>query len=167
MSRSDVLFAEDFDVSEVVPEPEVIEPEAVDPTFSIAELTEVRGTAWREGHAAGMQAAAADSVAAVHETAVAIATQLAAEREVAAARAEEAATGITRLLLDSLNTAFPSLRARYGEAEARSVIRLVLPALTQEPTIIVRSNSRTSHAVADEVSRLQSRAFGARADDRL
>jgi flagellar assembly protein FliH len=154
MFRSDVLFAEDFDAPEVVPEPEVIEPEDVEPTFSIADLTEVRATAWREGHAAGMQAAAADSVAAVHETAVAIAAQLAAERDVAAARAEESATAIARLLLDSLNTTFPSLCARYGEAEARAVMRIVLPALTQEPTIIVRCNPRTSQAVAEEVSRL-------------
>ena len=154
MSRSDVLFAEDFDVPEVVPEPEVIEPEEVEPTFSIAELTDVRETAWREGHAAGMQKAVADSVAAVHETVVAIATQLAAEREVAAARAEESATAIARLLLDSLNATFPALCERYGEAEARSVMRIVLPALTQEPAIIVRSNPRTSHAVAEEVSRL-------------
>jgi flagellar assembly protein FliH len=154
MSRSEVLFAEDFDVPEVVPEPEVIEPEVVEPTFSIAELTEVRGTAWREGHDAGIQAAAADSVAAVHETAVAIASQLAAERELAAARAEESATAIARLLLDSLNTAFPSLCARYGEAEVRSVMRIVLPALTQEPTIVVRAHPLTSHAVAEEVSRL-------------
>lgn len=154
MSRSDVLFAEDFDVPEVVPELEVIEPGEVEPRFSIAELTEVRGTAWREGHAAGVQAAAADSVAAVHETAVAIATQLAAEREAAAARAEESATAIARLLLDSLNTTFPSLCARYGEPEVQSVIRIVLPALTQEPTIIVRCNPRTSHAVAEEVARL-------------
>ena len=154
MSRSDVLFAEDFDVPELIPELEVIEPGEAEPTFSIAEMTEVRGTAWREGHTAGVQTAVADSVAAVHETVVAIATQLAAEREVAAARAEESATAIARLLLDSLNTIFPSLCARYGEAEARSVIRIVLPALTQEPTITVRSHPRTSHAVAEEVSRL-------------
>jgi hypothetical protein len=152
--RSAVLFAEDFDAPDAVPELEVIEPEVIEPAFSIADLTEVRDTAWREGQAAGVQAAVADSVAAVHETAVAIATQLAAEREVAAARAEESATAIARLLLDSLNATFPTLCARYGEAEARSLLHIVLPALTQEAEIIVRCNPRTSHALAEEVARL-------------
>jgi flagellar assembly protein FliH len=154
ISRSDVLFAEDFDLPEDAPDPEVIEPEVIEPTFSIAELTEARKAAWREGHAAGVQAAAADSVAAVHETVLAISTQLAAERDVAAARAEQSATAIARLLLDSLNATFPVLCERYGNAEARSVMRIVLPALTQEPAITVRSNPRTERAVAEEVARL-------------
>lgn len=154
MSRGDVLFAEDFDLTEGGPDPGVIDPEIIEPAFSFAELTEAREAATREGYTAGIQAAAADGVAAVHETVVAISTQLAAERQVAAALAEQAATAIARLLLDSLNAAFPSLCERYGDAEARAVMRIVLPALAQEPEIIVRANPRTAHPVAEEVARL-------------
>jgi hypothetical protein len=70
-----LLFAEDFDRADVVPEPQVIDPEVIEPTYSLGELNEAREAAWRVGHSAGLREAAADSVAAVHETATAIATQ--------------------------------------------------------------------------------------------
>src|SRR5689334_4172589 len=101
VSSGSLLFAEDFDLADVVPEPQVIEPEVIEPTYSFVEVSEAREAAWRDGHSAGLQEAAADSVAAVHETATVIATQLAEEREAAAARAEQAAASIARLLIDS------------------------------------------------------------------
>lgn len=154
VSSGSLLFAEDFDLADVVPEPQVIEPEVIEPTYSFVEVSEAREAAWRDGHSAGLQEAAADSVAAVHETATVIATQLAEEREAAAARAEQAAASIARLLLDSLDATFPALCARYGEGEVRSLMRIIVPALTQEPCITVRAHPRTAEAVADEVARL-------------
>ena len=53
----------------------------------------------------------------------AIAEQFAAEREAAAARAEQSAEAIARLLLDSLAAIFPALCARYGDAEVRAIVR--------------------------------------------
>lgn len=154
VSCGNLLFAEDFDRDEVVPEPEVIEPEVIEPTYSFSELSEAREAAWRDGHSAGLREAAADSVAAVHETATVIAKQLAEEREAAAARAEQAATSIARLLLAGLEAAFPALCARYGGAEVRSLVRIIVPALTQEQSITVRAHPRTAEAVAEEVARL-------------
>ena len=153
-SRGSLLFAEDFDRAEAMPEPQVIEPEVIEPTYSVGELTEARVAAWHDGHSAGLREAAADSVAAVHETVTAIATQLAAEREVAAARDEQSAASIARLLLDSLDAAFPTLCEQYGVAEVRSLVRIVVPALTQEPCITVRVHPRTAAAVAEEIARL-------------
>ncbi|HLY88550.1 MAG TPA: hypothetical protein VKQ27_06155 [Acetobacteraceae bacterium] len=154
VSDGNLLFAEDFDLADAVPEPQVIEPEVIEPTYTFGEVSEAREAAWRDGHSAGLREAAADSVAAVHETATVIATQLAEERELAAARAEESAASIARLLIDSLDATFPALCARYGEAEVRSLVRVIVPALTQEPCITVRSHPRTAEAVAEEIARL-------------
>ena len=148
-SRTDTLFAEDFDMPGTVPEPEVIEP-----TFSIGELTEAREAAWHDGHTAGMQEAAADSAAAIRETVAAIAAQLADEREASATRAEHNAEAVARLLIDGLAAAFPTLCSRFGNDEVQALVRIVLPALTQEPAIAVRANPRTAAAVTQEVARL-------------
>jgi flagellar biosynthesis/type III secretory pathway protein FliH len=154
VSGGNLLFAEDFDLAEVESDPPADEPEVIEPTYSFGELSEAREAAWRDGHSAGLREAAADSVAAVHETATVIAMQLAEEREVAAARAERSAASIARLLLDSLDAAFPALCTRYGDAEVRSLVRIILPALTQEPCITVRMHPRTAEAVAQEIALL-------------
>jgi flagellar assembly protein FliH len=148
-SRTNTLFAEDFDVPGSAPEPEVIEP-----TFSIGEIAEAREVAWREGRAAGLQEAAADSAAAIREAVAEIAAQVAAEREASATRAGHNAEAIARLLIDSLAVAFPALCTRFGDDEVRAMVRIVLPALTQEPAIAVRANPRTIAAVTQEVARL-------------
>jgi flagellar biosynthesis/type III secretory pathway protein FliH len=64
------------------------------------------------------------------------------------------AASIARLLIDSLDATFPALCARYGEAEVRSLVRIIVPALTQEPCITVRAHPRTAEAVAEEIARL-------------
>jgi flagellar assembly protein FliH len=153
-SRGSLLFAEDFDLPEVEAVTEIIEPEVIEPTFSLDELTKARETAWHDGHSAGLQQAAADSVAAVHETVAAIAAQLIEEREDAALRAEMSAQAIASVLLDSFAATFPALCAEYGDAEVRSVVRVMLPALMQEPAIKIRAHPRTAEAVAEEVARL-------------
>jgi flagellar assembly protein FliH len=148
-SRTNTLFAEDFDMPGRVPEPEVIEP-----TFSIAELAEAREAAWREGRSAGLQEAAGDSAGAIGETVAAISAQLAAERAASAAHAEHNAEAIARLLLDSLAAAFPALCTRFGNDEVQALVRIVLPALSQEPAIVARANPRTAASVMQEVAHL-------------
>ncbi len=148
-SRSNTLFAEDFDMPGAAPEPEVIEP-----TFSVGELAEARETAWRDGRSAGTREAAADNAAAIRETVAAIAAQLVDEREASATRAEHNAEAIARLLLNGFAAAFPALCARFGDDEVRALVRIVLPALSQEPAIAVRTNPRTAAAVTQEVAHL-------------
>ena len=144
-----VLFAEDFDVPETAPDPEVIEA-----VFSASEMAGARDAAWLAGHAAGVQEVAASGEAATRRALETIAREISAERDVAAVRAEQLAEAIAGLLLSSLAAAFPALCASYGDAEVRAIFRAVLPALTQEPAITVRANPRTAAALASEIERL-------------
>jgi flagellar biosynthesis/type III secretory pathway protein FliH len=143
------LFAEDFDVPEVAPDPKVIEP-----VYSASELAAAHDAAWRDGHDAGLQDAATGDAAATRQAIAAFAEQFATECEAAQARAEQSAEAIAQLLLDSFAAIFPTLCVRYGDAEVRAIVRTVLPALTQEPTITVRANPRTARAVTQEIARL-------------
>ena len=143
------LFAEDFDVPEAAPDPEVIEP-----VYSARELTAARDAAWRDGHEAGLQDAATSDNAATRQAIAAFAEQFTTECEAATARAEQSAEAIARLLLDSLAAIFPTLCVRYGDAEVRAIVRAVLPALTQEPTITVRTHPHTARALEQEIARL-------------
>ena len=70
------------------------------------------------------------------------------------ANCQKLAEAIARLLLDSLAATFPTLCARYGDAEVRAIIRAVLPALTQEAAITVRAHPRTAAALAAEIAHL-------------
>jgi hypothetical protein len=147
--KGGALFAEDFDMPEAVPEPEVIEP-----LFSADELATAREAAWRDGHEAGLREAAESDAAATRQVTVGIVEQLKSEWEAVAAQVEESAEAIARLLLDSLAATFPSLCARYGDAEVRAIARTVLPALIQEPAITVRAHPSTVAALAPETTRL-------------
>lgn len=149
LTRSGTLFAEDFDLPQAAPEPEVIEP-----LFSAAELTAAREAAWQDGHAAGMQQAAESDAAATRQAVAAIVAQFAEERAAAAERAESSAEIIAQLLLGSFAAIFPALCARCGDAEVQALVRAVLPSLTQETAITVRVHPRTAPAVAQEIARL-------------
>ena len=144
------LFAEDFDR----PQADAAEPEAPEPVFSAADLAAARTAAWREGNAAGLADTAANDDAATRRAVESIAVQFAAAGEAAVAHAEQSADAIARLLLDSLAAAFPTLCACYGEAEVQAIVRSVLPALTQEPSVTVRANPLTAPAIMREIGRL-------------
>jgi flagellar assembly protein FliH len=141
-----LLFGEDFDRGEAAPDPEVIEP-----TFSIGELTEARETAWQDGHAAGLQEAATQTASSIRQAIEHVAIQLSEGRDAAVALAEHHAETIAHLLLDSLAAAFPALCKRHGDDEVRAIIRIVMPGLMQEPAITVRAHPRTVAAVAQEI----------------
>jgi flagellar biosynthesis/type III secretory pathway protein FliH len=143
------LFGDDFDRPETAPEPEVIEP-----AFSAAELANAREEAWREGNAAGLREAAASEAAATRRAIESVAAQFAEVHDAAAAHAEQSADAIARLLLDSLAAAFPVLCACYGEAEVQAIARSVLPALTQEQLVTVRTNPLTARSLMREIGRL-------------
>jgi flagellar assembly protein FliH len=143
------LFGEDFDRPEAAPEPEVIEP-----VFSAAELANAREAAWRQGNAAGLEEAAASDAAATRRAIEALATQFPDASDTAAALSEQSADAIARPLLDSLAAAFPVLCACYGEAEVQAIVRSVLPALTQEHVVTVRTNPLTARSLLREIGRL-------------
>ena len=149
LPRVGALFAEDFDLPETTPGPEV-----VDPVFSASELAAAREAAWRDGYADGLQKAAESDAAATRLAMAAIAEQLAAERDAAAIRADQSADVIARLLIDSLAVAFPDLCKQYGDAEVCAIVRVVLPGLRQEQAITVRAHPRTATALAQEITRL-------------
>jgi flagellar biosynthesis/type III secretory pathway protein FliH len=143
------LFGEDFDRPEAAPAQEAIEP-----VFSAAELANAREAAWRQGNTAGLAEAAAGDAAAMRCTIESIAAQFADARDTAAALAEQSADAIARLLLDSLAAAFPVLCACYGEAEVQAIVRSVLPALTQEQVVTIRTNPLTARSLVREIGRL-------------
>jgi flagellar assembly protein FliH len=150
------LFEEDFDQPE-----RLAEPDAIEPVYSAAELSSLREAAWREGNAAGQQEAAASDAAATRRAVESMAAQCTDARDAATARAEQTADAIARLLLDSLAAAFPMLCACYGEAEVQAIVRSVLPALTQEQAVTVRTNRLTAPSLVREIGRLDP-AFAAR-----
>ena len=147
-----VLFAEDFDVPhkhDPLPEPEIIEP-----VFTASDLEAARKQAWQAGHDAAAETAAQDGHATVRDAIAAIAANLADARAHASAMAQQAADELARLLLDSLAAALPALCARHGEAELRSLVRALLPALSQEAAVTIRINPGNAAALVQEIERL-------------
>jgi flagellar biosynthesis/type III secretory pathway protein FliH len=146
------LFAEDFDLPrhrDAMPAPEVINP-----TYTAAELAEARAEAWAGGHAAGTAEANTAIAAATSLLLDAIAAALRDANAAASAVAERSAEAIARLLLDSLAKLFPVLCQHHGEAELCALIRTILPALAQEPALIVRMNPAHTPALMRELDRL-------------
>jgi flagellar biosynthesis/type III secretory pathway protein FliH len=154
-TRHGNLFAEDFDLPQGASA-----PESVEPVFSAEELAVARESAWREGHDAGLLEATTSDTASIRQTIAQIGAHLRTESEAAALRAEQQAESIGQLLLSSLAATFPALSEHYGEAEARAVVRTVLPALTQEPTITIRTHPDTAAAIICEIGQLDPELSG-------
>jgi len=148
--RTSVLFDEDFDLPGV-PDPEVIKPSSAG-GLTHADLAVARTDAWAEGRAS----ARAETVLAAEtltEAAASLAREVAALRAALRDEAEANADAIARLLLDTLAALFPALCARNGEAEARAVVRVLLPGLSLEPEIVVRASPAITQALTEEVAR--------------
>jgi flagellar biosynthesis/type III secretory pathway protein FliH len=146
------LFAEDFDLPrrrDAIPEAEVINP-----TYTAAELAEARAEAWAAGHAGGTAEANTTIAATTSLLLDAIAAALRDATAEATAVAERSVEAIARLLLDSVAKLFPVLCAQHGEAELCALIRTILPALAQEPTLTVRVNPAHTPALMRELDRL-------------
>jgi hypothetical protein len=67
---------------------------------------------------------------------------------------EANAEALAHLLLESLTTTFPAACASLGDREIREVIGTILPALHQEPRIIVRVPLSAATMVTGEIERL-------------
>ncbi len=152
-SRPSILFAEDFDQPppvEPVPEPEIIEP-----TFTIAEMEACRQEAWRAGEQSGAAAIESATTATARAALDTIASMLRDAADHASRLADDAAQTMTRLLFDGLALLFPTLCARFGQAETVAVLNLTLPALRQDPRPAIRIASALAGAVMAEIELLE------------
>jgi flagellar biosynthesis/type III secretory pathway protein FliH len=149
MKEPGELFAEDFD------RPDTPGPQIAEPVFSAADLAAAGEAGWREGREAGLQEAAMSDAAATRQAMTTFATSFEAVCDAAATRAEASADAIARLLMHGLAAMFPTLCARYGDAEVRDIVRALLPALSEEMAIAVRANPRTAAAIAEEIALLE------------
>lgn len=151
--RGHVLFAEDFDIPPTrggVPEPEIIQP-----TFTQADLEAARQQAWQAGHDAAAAHAAEETATALRAAIATIAAGMTEARAEAAAAARQNAEELARLLFDSVAAAFPSLCAAYGEMELRALVRTLLPALQQEPSLSIRINPAHAAAIQREIAQAE------------
>ncbi len=149
-----ILYAEDFDdenqaetaASHPAPEPEVIEP-----VFTAAELEAARADARAIGRAEAERGVAASRLQVLQL----IASGMTEAREEAHHIAEQAAEAVARCTLTSLAACLPALCAQHGADELRALIRVVLPALTNEPRITVKLHPHMVAVVRDEIASLE------------
>jgi flagellar biosynthesis/type III secretory pathway protein FliH len=146
-----LLFDEDFDLP---PPSRGLEPEVIEPLFTLAELKAAREEAAHESREAAISEAGSFAHAAASQALTAIATQITAARAEAAAIAEQSSEAVVRLLLDCFATAFPALSVRHGAGEAAAMLREVLPTLHREPKITVRINPHIVAAITEEIQSL-------------
>jgi flagellar assembly protein FliH len=144
-SHRAILFEEDFDRPPPPPPPS--EPEVVEPSFSAAELEAARADAWDEGYAAATEDANTAAARAAGQALANIADQIAAANTEMQATAEQSAEAIAHLVMAGFAAAFPALCARHGATEVNAILRMVLPALYQEPKITVRASPSTAAAI--------------------
>jgi hypothetical protein len=154
-----LVFADDFDDGpDEAPEPaaaEPAEPPPVEPLFTRAEMDGARADGFREGRArAAAETAQAKRLSALED----LAQTLRATRDEVAAGSDRAAEELANLLLAALAAMLPGLCRAHGEAEARAVLRLVLPGLSREPRAVVRASERTLAALELELQPLDREA---------
>ena len=143
------LFHEDFD-SPPPPEPPP-EPEIIEPAYSVSELEAARAEAWREGHDSAMADARASDSATAAEALRLIAAQLAEARQEITGIGETAADSLARLTMAALAAALPAMCAAHGEVELKAIIRALLPALHQEPKVVIRVEPGMALSLEQEI----------------
>ncbi|MBV8071585.1 MAG: hypothetical protein JO270_16870 [Acidobacteriaceae bacterium] len=151
-----ILFRRNFGlVQETQPDKEpAIEPESADPVYTAADLDTVRVTAWREGYSAGSAEAGQHLDRAVHQALDGIRAAFDKASDEVDRKLGRAADEIARLFMSALAVVLPTLSARYGEEEARAIVRTILPMLSKERVITIHVSSAISSALRDEISRV-------------
>jgi flagellar biosynthesis/type III secretory pathway protein FliH len=148
-----VLYAEDFDETGsngmAAPDP-VPEPEVIEPVFTAAELDAARAEASSAGQAAAERGLAGSRT----QLLARLASTMEEAREGAREVAEQAAEGVARCMLGALAACLPSLCEQHGVAELRAFVRTLLPALTEEPRVIVRINPAMMAMMQSEIGSL-------------
>ena len=154
LSLLGVLYAEDFDEDGLQPgvfDPQPgPEPEIIEPRFSAAELEAARAEARQVGRGEAEDGLAASRIQLVAK----LVDGLGEARAGAFAAAEQAAEGVARCMLSALAACLPALCEQHSAGELRMLVRTLLPALSEEPRIIVRVHSDTMAAMQEEMSSL-------------
>ncbi len=153
-----VIYAEDFDdppaPPDRAPEPPDPEPELIAPSFTLVELEAARAAARAEGAASERARLAAEESAARSRALEAVATALSGAAEAARIAVEETTEALARAVLSLVAAGLPSLCARYGDGEARALVRRLLPTLDAEPRITVRLNPHLLNGVRADLAGL-------------
>lgn len=132
-----VLYAEDFDASDnAVAQASIpsLEPEHIEPLFTLAELEVAKA----EARLAGQAATAQSLAGARNQLLQSLACAITIARDDGRAAAEAIAEGSARCMLSALNACLPALCERHGPGELQILIRNILPGLSHEPRITVR-----------------------------
>lgn len=163
-----VLYAEDFDLLDFEAMPAglaaaaaasmSVAPQAPETTavaaLTEADLEETRLLARAEGAAAAMAAADQQAAQSGRRAMDALAASLGDARAEGARLAEEHAEAIARLVLSTLAANLPATCARHGEAEARALVRALLPHLSAEPQVVIRCSPHDADGMRAELARL-------------
>ena len=156
-------LVEDFDRPEPEPqEPPPQPPDIPPPTWADVEAARAQGRldGRQEGRQEGLQEAAISNAALASSALATIAVELAAARETLAADADRAADDLAATLMAALAAALPDLCAAHGEREAMAVARMLLPALTHEPEVLVRVHPSIAPAMQRDIDRLAEEFVG-------
>ncbi len=149
-----VLYAEDFDDEGGAPVAEasgpVPEPEIIEPVFTAAELEAARA----EARQAGRTEAEHGLTASRNRLLALLADGMSEARSGAYAAAEAGAEGVARTMLGALATCLPQLCKQHGAAELRALVRILLPALSEEPRITIRVNPHMLPVIQAEIATL-------------
>lgn len=153
-----ILYAEDFDDDPELPPPADLppmpEPEPAPPSFTLADLEAAQRIARTEA----VQAARAEwERSALHDrtqSLAAIASAVGEARQEARVLADAVADGTARTMLSMLAVLLPDLCARHGGAEVRTLLRHLLPTLTQQPRIAVRIAPAVLDGVREDLALL-------------
>ena len=144
-----VLFADDFDAPDDMRDPP---PDAVEPAFGALDMDDARASGFRAGHAAALAEQAAAAELASGAALSALSASLWDARARTEQMADAAADALARLVLSAAAAMLPMMCRDHGEAEARAVMRAVLPGLSREPRVTVRANPDTLAALRDETA---------------
>ena len=153
-------FIEDFDddlpladVVGEVDEPDESEPFAP-PVVNSEEIAGLRDAAYAEGRRDERDAIATEQAATLERTLASVLRKLDDASREASAVAETAAEETTRLVLRVLGAMMPALCARHGGADAAALVRAVVPALVNEPSVTIRVGPHVRDAVKLELARV-------------
>jgi flagellar assembly protein FliH len=156
------LFGEDFGANAVTAATPAADTGPLDPP---PDPEAIRGAAYQEGLRDGLERAESRYNRVVERVLTTLEDQLGAAQYQATQEVDRAARSIARLLIQSLMKVLPAACARLGAPEIAEVARAVLPALRQEPRVVVAVHPALAAEVAAELARLArlGKGFGERA----
>lgn len=145
------FFAEDFGADADAPITQAGDPAPADP---VPDPEAIREAAYQDGLRDGLERAEARQNRVVERTLTALEEQLGAAQYQAAHEADRAARTIAHLLIQALMKMLPAACARFGASEIAEVARAVLPALRQEPRVVLAVHPALAAEVEAELARL-------------